>query len=245
MVVEIPEPGGAKASGIAPRLLIRSYFSTRLLWAAFHASDDAREIEAAHTGEPIFNVEHNGFVLSSIVLSAAFLEAAVNEFFQDAHDEHLPPDGYLAPLPSTAIRAMAAVWKGTDDGRRLTTLEKWQLMLVLSGKEPLDSGREPFQPAKLVGDLRNMIVHYRPEDLAVDEGHKLERSLKGRFAPNALWDSTPDKSWWPNRCLGHGCARWAATSVVAFADRVCNELGISPNYRRVATGGGYGKQSPY
>lgn len=165
------------------RLLIRSYFSTRLLWAACHAGDDARAIEDSHTGEPTFNVEHNGHILSAIVLSAAFLEAAINEFFQDAHDEHLPPDGYLAALPNGALRAMAAVWRGTDDGRRLTALEKWQLMLVLAGRDPLHPGRAPFQAAKLVFDLRNVIVHYRPEDLATDDTHKLESGLRRGSSP--------------------------------------------------------------
>jgi len=224
VVVETPEPGGAKAGGVGPRALIRSYFSTRLLWAAFRATDDAAAIETTDAGhEPTFDVTHNGFVLSAIVLSGAFLEAAVNEFFQDAHDEHLPPDGYLAPLPRRAIRGMAAVWRGTKDGRRLSTIEKWQLMLVLAEKEPLEDGRAPYQYAALVFDLRNIIVHYRPEALAMDEvfPHRLETRLRGKFAPNALWAGASDP-WWPNHCLGHGCARWAVTSVVAFADRVCD-----------------------
>jgi len=37
-----------------------------------------------------------------------------------------------------------------------------------------------------------------------------------------------------DHCLDTGCAEWAASSVVAFADRVCDELEITPNYRRVA-----------
>jgi hypothetical protein len=246
MITETPEPGGVRASGGGARGLVRSYFSTRFLWAAFHASDQAGAIEAAHGGGELrFDIEHNGFVLSSIISSAAFLEAAVNEFFQDAHDEHgLKPDGYLAPLPGSATRAMAAVWRGTVNGRRLKTLEKWQLLLILADREPLETGRAPFQDAKLLLELRNTIVHYHPESLPTDESHKLELGLRGRFDPNALWDAGTGP-WWPNHCLGHGCAKWAATSVVRFADHVCGELGLDPNYRRVATGGGYGKTSPY
>lgn len=189
-------------------------------------------------------MEHSGLVLSSIVSSVAFLEAAVNEFFQDAHDGHgLKDDGYIAPLPAGAVDAMAAVWEATEDGKTLRLLEKWQLLLRLAEKDPLDTGRAPFQDAKLVLDLRNVIVHHRPEDLGVEE-HKLERRLKGKFEPNALWAEASGGSWWPNGCLGHGCAKWAATSVVAFADRVCGEVGIDPNYRRIAEGGSFGK-APY
>ena len=71
----------------------------------------------------------------------------------------------------------------------------------------------------LVVDLRNVIVHFRPEDHATDDTHKLERRLKARFPPNGLWTAASGPRW-PNHCLGHGCPNWAATSVVAFADRV-------------------------
>jgi hypothetical protein len=103
MTSDMPIPGGAKAGGAGPRILLRHYFSTHLLWTAFHATQKAKEIEDAHTGESTFDIEHSSYVLSVIVSAAGFLEAAINEFFQDAHDEHNlsgAGDGYLAPLSS-------------------------------------------------------------------------------------------------------------------------------------------------
>ena len=149
---------------------MRNYFSTRLLWTAFHASDRAREIEAAHTGNSTFDIEHNAYVLSAVVSSAGFLEAAINEFFQDAHDGHgLKADEYLAPLPADAIEAMAATWRDTDQGFRLNALEKWQLMLTFAGRAALDRGAAPFQDAQSVTLLRNAILHFRPEDMGGDD----------------------------------------------------------------------------
>jgi hypothetical protein len=84
MTSETPTPGAAKAGGTGPRILLRHYFSTHLLWTAFHASEKAREIEAAHTGRSTFDIEHHSYVLTAIVSAAGFLEAAINEFFKDA-----------------------------------------------------------------------------------------------------------------------------------------------------------------
>jgi hypothetical protein len=111
---------------------MRHYFSTQLLWMAFHASARAGEIEDAHSGEPTYDVEHHAYVLSAVVSAAAFLEAAVNELFQDAYDRHgLKDDGYIAPLAPDAVEAMAALWTGSNKASSLNALEKWQLLLIL------------------------------------------------------------------------------------------------------------------
>jgi hypothetical protein len=236
MASETPIPGGGRASGLGPRILLRHYFSTHLLWAAFNASAKAGEIEDAHSGESTFDIKHRGYVLSAIVSAAAFLEATVNELFQDAYDEHNLTEGYLAPLPDEAIEAMAATWWGTDEGSKLNALEKWQLIRIFAGSEPLDRGAAPYQDAQLVVQLRNAVVHYRPESIGADEPHKMEERLKGKFADNRLMEGSGN-AWWPSYCLGHGCAEWAARSALALADRVCGDLGIKPNYRLIADRG--------
>jgi hypothetical protein len=234
MISETPQPGGARASGVGLRTSMRHYFSPHLLWMAFHASGRAGQIEDAHSGGPTFDIEHHSHVLSAIASAAGFLEAAINELFQDAHDGHgVSGDGRLASLQAEAITAMAATWRGTDQGLKLTALEKWQLLLIFSGRKPLDRGAAPYQDARLVTRLRNTILHFRPQTVAFDEVHRLEGLLKCRFPENRLMAGS-EHPWWPSHCLGHGCAEWAARSVVAFADRVCGELSIKPQYQHIA-----------
>jgi len=64
-----------------------------------HQAARAGEIERAYGGgDPRFDIEHHGCVLSAVIDSAAFLEAMVNELYQDAADGHgFTGDGYLAP----------------------------------------------------------------------------------------------------------------------------------------------------
>jgi hypothetical protein len=240
MTAETPIPGGVKVGGIGLRVLLRHYFSTPVVDGLPRKRKGTGDRDA-HTGESTFDIEHRAYVLSPIASAAGFLEATINEFFQDAHDEHnLTGDGYLAPLSAETVQAMVATWRGTGEGSKLNALEKWQLMRIFAGSEPLDRGRAPYQDAQLVVQLRNAILHYRPESIGADEPHKMEERLRGRFAENRLMEGSGN-AWWPSHCLGHACAEWAARSALAFAGQICGDLGINPNYQRIAGKGWHGK----
>jgi hypothetical protein len=226
-------PATGSASVFAPGIVMRNYFSSHLLWMALHATERARAIEAAHAGRSAFDIEHRAHVLSAIVGSVAFLEATANELFQDADDRHgITDDGYLVPLDEATVGAMAAWWQGTDGLRGMNVLGKWELLLVCAGKHALNRGAAPYQDAQFVVRLRNAVVHYRSENVSADSTHDMEAWLRGKFDDSRLMVGSGNP-WWPDHCLGHGCAAWATRSAVAFADRVSDELGLRPNYRRV------------
>jgi hypothetical protein len=217
---------------------MRSYFSSYLLWTAQHLSELAGQIESAHAGGSHFKIEHRGYVLSSVVSSAAFLEAMVNELYQDAVDGHgLTPDGYLAPLPEGTVPLMADLWRATNEGSRLGALDKYELLLSFAGASGLDRGAQPYQDAALVMRVRNAIAHYQPEDRSPDIPHRLDQQLRARFADNRLMAGSGGNAWWPDHALGYGCSDWAHRSVKKLADQVSTSLGISPNYRRLEISG--------
>ena len=221
------------------RVTLRSYFSSHLLWTAQREAALAGEMEAHVAGRSRFDVKHRGHVLSSIVASAAFLEAMVNELYQDAADDHAPPDGYITPLSASCRRLMAELWRLTDGGV-LKAIQKYEMLLAFADAPALDRGAQPYQDAALVIRLRNAILHYRPEDVSVaDEAHAMEQRLRGKFDDNALMTGSGNP-WWPDHSLGHGAATWAHRAVKALADHVSDELGIEPNYRRIEAGGWFG-----
>jgi hypothetical protein len=76
--------------------------------------------------------------------------------------------------------------------------------------------------------------------VAADEPHKMEERLRGKFVDNRLMEGSGNP-WWPDHCLGHGCAEWAARSALVLADQICGDLGIKPNYQRIADKGWHGK----
>lgn len=219
------------------RLSMRNYFSTNFLWTALHTSRLVGELEAAEGERPRFDMAHRSLAATSVIASATFLEATASELFQDAQDGHgVRDDGYLAPLSSEAVAAMAKVWRATKSGRYLDPLEKWQWLLECCGRARLERGAPPAQDAALVIRLRNALVHFKPENVAADEEHELERRLRGEFPDNRLMEGSGNP-WWPSHGLAHGCSEWAVRSARALADRVLAEVGINPNYQRIEAAG--------
>lgn len=212
---------------------MRNYFSTNFLWTALHMSRLVGELETVEGPRPRFDMAHRSYAASAVISSATFLDAAVSELFQDAQDGHgLHHDGYLAPLSPDAVAAMAKVWRATTSGRHLGPLEKWQWLLECCGHARLDRGAAPAQDAALLVRLRNALVHFKPENVAADEEHELEKCLRGKFPDNELMEGSGNP-WWPSHGLAHGCSQWAVRSAKELADRVMDEVGIDPNFRRI------------
>jgi hypothetical protein len=180
-------------------------------------------------------------VLSSIVASVAFLEAMVNELYQDAADGHAPEGGHITPLSLKCRELLAELWQSTSSGR-LEVIEKYERLLIFADAPPLDRGGQVYENTLLVLRLRNAIVHFRPEDRsAEDELDKLQKGLHQRaFADNALMVGSGNP-WWPDKALGFGAAEWAHRSVQALADHVSDAIGIVPIYRKVEAGGWFGQ----
>jgi hypothetical protein len=227
---ELPVAGTVLTGG-SMRLSIRGYFSTHLLAAAAQMSRAAAEVEKQHdtAGRARFDLDHRGHVLGAILCGVGFFEAMVNELFQDAMDGYAPEGGSIASLQPDTRLMMAEYWRATDQGERGRTLDKYQTLLQFAKEPVLDKGAQAYQDAGLAIQLRNAIAHYRPEDLSVDEPARMERRLRGRFVDNRLFagDGGP---WWPNHCLGAGCARWVIESVVTVTDRVTAAVGVKANY---------------
>jgi hypothetical protein len=229
------EVGTADESDMAMpiRLSMRNYFSTNFLWTALHTSQLVAKLEAEEGERPRFDMAHRSLAATSVVASGAFLEATPSELFQDAHDGHgVRDDGYIAPLRPEAVAAMAMVWRATNGGRTLNPVQKWQWLLECCGQARLENGAPPVQDAALLTGLRNALVHFKPENIAADEEHDLERRLRGKFRDNRLMEGSPNP-WWPSHGLGHGCTEWAVRSARALSDQVLAEVGITPNYQRI------------
>ena len=55
----------------------------------------------------------------------------------------------------------------------------------------------------------------------------------GTFPLNSRIAARTGNAFYPDRCLGQGCAAWGVTSSIAFADTFCAELGIRTSYEHV------------
>ena len=217
--------------GEAVRLVMRNYFSSHLLAAAAQMARTAAETEDQHdtAGQGQFSLEHRGQHPGAILCGVGFFEAMVNELFQDAFDGHAPQGAGIHTLAPSTRDLMAEYWRVTGRIRKGRALDKYQALLRFAGQPLLDEGGQPYQDASCAVQLRNEVAHYRPEDLSVDIPAQMEKRLRGKFPDNRMLTGSANP-WWPDHCLGAGCARWVVESVVAVSDHVVGAIGVRPNY---------------
>lgn len=213
---------------------MRNYFSSHHLWAARMFADEAQALEKMHSGEKSkFDIRHRALINGTILSSVAFLESAINELYQDATDKK--DLSYIEPLSKKAIGLLGAKWKEWFYGSRRihkSILEKYNIAMECCGLKPFDKGKTPFQEVALVIKLRNTLVHFMPEDVCSDIPHELGDSLKSYFPENKMMKNSGNP-FFPDKCLGAGCAFWAISSVVEFADAFFAQIKVMPNYQRV------------
>ncbi len=193
---------------------MRVYFSTYHLWASEEFAKRTKSLEAAQNGMPRFDIEHRAHVMVSLTEAGAFLESLINELFKDCADNHM---AYIGGLSAHSIHALATRWADwhRKGGRRPGALEKFDAALTCCGLPPMNHGIAPIQDAKQVLELRNALMHAKPES-ATDDSLAFA-NLKSKFPANALTRGT-NCAFFPDKCLGSGCALWAAKSTRIFAD---------------------------
>jgi len=171
--------------------------------------------------------EHRACAIASILGSAAFLEATVNETFASAEHANLAAGG--GGLSETERSVLI---ESADLLTNNRLLDRFQLALMLLKRPAFDRGANPYQDTADVVTLRNELVHYKPRWRSgggEDDTEKRLRGLKSKgFAPNPY--TSPGNPFFPDKCLGHGCTSWAWRSVLAFADEFFGRLGVEPVY---------------
>ncbi len=167
-----------------------------------------------------------------MLFSVAFLESAINELFTDSYDDYTH---HIGALDDSLIAAMRAVRPSVSRNR---LEDKFALALRLAGREPMDRGAQPYQDFKLSLELRNQLVHWSPESAlagTADEApgtrsHRVMQQLSGKgFDLNPF--AAEGNAFFPDKCLGAGCAEWMFRSCVLFADEFYERLELEPQYR--------------
>jgi hypothetical protein len=168
--------------------------------------------------------EHLSCAVGAVVLSAAFLEAGINEVYLDAIDRN---SNTFSDSQAPRVAALANEWSQIE---KTSVLDKYQKALELSSMPTFDRGNAPYQPVDSLIKLRDALMHFKPEWHDQQEGHlSLEQRLKSRFAESAL--SAPSQVYFPHRCLGHGCAQWCVETARTFM----REFRESPYVNRLKT----------
>ncbi len=167
----------------------------------------------------------------AIQQSVAFLEARLNEVWQDAADREEGDEAgnpRLNGLSVETIVLLRELWQYDAVQRSLTLLEKFDAVLRTARKAEIDKSRSPYQDVDPLIRLRNALAHFKPETQWSDEVHWLRARLRYRIPDNPLLPGT--QPWFPHQPLCAGVAEWAWRSCVAFVQEWDAQLGLSDEY---------------
>lgn len=240
-----------------------SSYSQVHIYSAFYFANMSKHLEEKYQTECVtrqqtdkitiknkYVNQHRACVTSAIFSSVAFLEATINELFSEIVE--LSNGYYGNQLDSDTKSKIKMLWKidvknpsakeaisyNLIEGKR--TLEKFQIVLSIAGKEVLNKGTYPYQDVEKLISIRNVLMHYKPQMIVIGSSiesipttkkfnglnfHQLESENK--FPQNPLFEGY--NNYFPDRCLGYGCAQWAANSSVTFVKTFYNKLGVEPN----------------
>jgi hypothetical protein len=210
---------------------MRTYYSLHHLRAAWRFARLSREVESSYTGD--FNeqsfFEHRAYVTGSIIMSASFIEATVNELFLDTINH--PNSENASQLPEKTRDLFANTWS-LPKVDALSVLDKYSFALTLAGVTDFDKGSEPFQSAQLLIKVRNTLVHYVPNwASSTASTHTWERQLQAAgFSLNPMMPNNP---FFPDQCLGYGCAKWSVEVSLAFVKEFFKKLQINSVVDRI------------
>lgn len=196
-------------------------FHREHLFAACFFVETARKLEACGVtdGGSDDLAKHRACVSGAIFSSVAFLESSINELYLEF--QHAGHNG-MSRLPKRAHALLAKLWPPVEFSPLML---RYQVALQAADAERFNERRPPFRDVENLMRLHDALVHHQPERHHERWRHQsLQRRLRNKFAPNTL---LPVRAlWFPDLCLGHGCAEWALRTAEVFSDDVCRRLSI-------------------
>ncbi|MBV9469507.1 MAG: hypothetical protein JOZ57_09690 [Abitibacteriaceae bacterium] len=219
---------------------VRDSLSPHHILSAAFFSRESWEVEELNRAKPLIDAHNSGvigadqsYAMGAVFAAVAFLEAVINELFNDVVDEVETPSFNQLSLDDR--RSMSQWWNlGVEKFR---TLDKYQAALNTVVGKPFERGLQPYQAVDDLITLRNKLIHYEPEFMPVSAGVKqnIAGRLKGKFSLNP-WYKDMSSPFFPNKCLSHGCAEWAVTSSLQFTDAFFERMKLTPPYNRCHAG---------
>ncbi len=229
-----------ETTGEESEIRFRDCFSVRYIQSAalLCRLGYAIEKDYAESGQvsPEALLSHEIFILNSILSSVAFLESAVNELYSDAADNAFLPDDEKNGALFKKIRER---WTNEKNFDRAPVLTKYLKILSCTDRSLFAETDPAFLNVKNLIGIRNFLMHYRREwvvlaksrrfcDSHETRGVKFEETLKHAFKENPF--AHKNRPFFPDKCLGHGCAEWAVINSLIVTDEFFSRLEIPAPY---------------
>lgn len=189
----------------------RDKLSRHHIISAHHFAEDAEAIEARGGDVPADQKwRYRAAVTASVLSAVAYLSASVNELYLDVRKLGQEEAGQIRRELDLLVQAWPKI-------SRVQVLQRYQLALSVADADQYNAAEIPYLDADSLIRLRDALISYDPEwEDGAGEHHTLESRLAGKFPPSPLMAS--QRPWFPDRCLGSGCAKWAVLTVQLFVN---------------------------
>jgi len=218
----------------------RDCFSVRYIQSAAVLCRLGYGIEKAHAATgPVpqeLLLQHEAFVLNSVLSTVSFLESTVNELYADAADDAY----FFADEEHEALlRSLGEQWRNEKNFDRAPLISKYQKILAITERPLFEDGDQAYANVRTLIEIRNHLLHYKREWVVIrDRGipgggeetlaEKFGKILNKKFAVNPF--AAKNLPFFPDRCMGHGYAEWAIVNSVIFTDEFFRRLGLPVPY---------------
>lgn len=205
------------------KVLMPVEYALDLKYEAEALLDQAKEVasEASKTSSPRTRSKLKANVRAAIIIKYSSLQAQLTEIYQD------PKVLNRSNIPEHQIATIRFINDEKLSSPRSSTLDEFNRILKILGKEPFVKGEAPFQDADLVRLLRNTLVHPTPEYAVIsstEEGTEEEqRRLVSSLRPKLNLDS---KAYFPDSVLTIECVDWAFKAIDQFTEKFSETSGI-------------------
>lgn len=152
---------------------LRYSFTAQFLRGAAMLTGRAHHIEneAGDAVSDEVQAEHRSYIIGTVIQCAAGLEAGISEIAQYGPGHHLGSNGI-----DENARALLQPLAEMIDSQ--PTVRRYELVLHLLGRPPLDRGRDPHQATSLLIRVRNELIHYKSKWETEMDQEKLFMSLR-------------------------------------------------------------------
>ncbi|MEO8194281.1 MAG: hypothetical protein ABI681_10560 [Gemmatimonadales bacterium] len=190
----------------------RDRLSRHHIISAHHFAESAEAIEDSDSDDIPQEEKwrYRAYVTASVLSAAAFLQASINELYLEL--QKLSESGQ--PQLRRELAELVRVWPQIV---RAPVLQKYQHALSVADADQYNETRMPYVDADSLVRLRDALLSYQAEwDDSRGKHQTLEKRLAKKFPPSPLVSS--QRPWFPDRCLGAGCAKWAVQTVQVFTN---------------------------
>jgi hypothetical protein len=201
-------------------ILIRQYLSIFHVCAAAQFARQSRALELSGGPWKEHQFGHYAAVIGSLVESAAYLEATINELLQDTEDRE---SSRIDVLGQDQAQRLAAYWLARPRG----IVRKYEQVLTILGAEPFEANDSLLSDARDLVALRNELIHFRPKTITAGTPNTQPTYERLKRLARNPWAS-PNNAIFPDRLLCHACAAWGVETAIAFVNSFSAKIGTAP-----------------